>query len=31
MSIDEFEAALGQGEFAHEPHAITLAILLSRA
>jgi hypothetical protein len=31
MSVDEFEAALEQGEFADEPQATTLAILLSSA
>lgn len=31
MSIDEFEAALERGEFADEPQATTLAIMLRSA
>lgn len=31
LSIDEFEAALEHGEFADEPQATTLAVLLSSA
>jgi len=31
MSIDEFEAALERGEFADEPQATALAILLRSA